>query len=124
MKRSVPSLIALLLLIGLSSSEGPTPQFHGTHGKDHTKAELLPQLNFEGKACHVYGKIKFVDHFADYEVKFVEHHPDLKVKYVDNFADEAGEWEVVQFHEDYRIKPVEHHEDFKVKVVEHFPGCD
>lgn len=117
-------LLVISLTSSLSSSKDLCTFSDGGKEAEKIKAGLLQQLNFEGKACHVYGKIKFVDHFADYEVKFVEHHPDLKVKYVDNFADESGQWQVVQFHEDYRIKAVEQNEDFTVKVVENFPGCD
>ncbi|MFB6258885.1 MAG: hypothetical protein ABEH38_09340 [Flavobacteriales bacterium] len=124
MKRIFPILLATLLLSGLSSSKDPRTGSDLRPADKKARAELLPQLNFEGKACHVYGKIKFVENFADFEVKFVEHHADLEVKYVDNFADESGEWQIVQFHEDYRIKPVRHHEDFTVKVVENFPGCE
>lgn len=121
MQRLIPTLLLLFLLFSLGNSQGP-----GEKGpaKSSAKAALLEAFSEEGKGCHVYGKIKFVDNFADYQVKFVDHHEDLKVEYVGNFADEPGKWEIVEHHEDYSIEVVEHHEDFTVKEVDNFPGCD
>lgn len=115
MKRLIPSLLVLTLFIGLNGSRT---------GAELAEAGLFPSSAPDNEACQVYGKIKFVDNFADYQVKMVEHHEDLRVEYVDNFADEPGKWEVVEHHEDFSIEVVEHHEDFSVKVVDNFPGCD
>lgn len=73
--------------------------------------------------CGLQGKVKIVEHHADYKVKFVEHFPDLKVQFVEHFPDDPGKWKLVEHHADFTIQIVEHHEDFRVQVVEHFPGC-
>ena len=40
----------------------------------------------------LYGKIQFVESFADIKVKVVESFPDLKVKIVGSFPNDCGEW--------------------------------
>ena len=70
----------------------------------------------------IYGKIKIVEHFADFKVKVVEHFADLHVQVVDNFPDKSGEWKMVQHFPDYTIQLVEHFPDFTITYVEHFPG--
>lgn len=115
MDRLLPTLLLIALLIGLSGSRTAS---------NANQAGVFQLTETEEGPCEVFGKIKFVDHFADYKVKIVEHHEDLRVEYVEHFADEPGKWEVVEHHEDYKIEVVEHHEDFSVKMVEHFPGCN
>lgn len=78
----------------------------------------------DGKACHVHGKIKFVDYNADYEVEFVDYNGDLKVNYVDYNADSPGQWEVVDYGEDYTIEVVDYNGDFTVEEVDYGEGCD
>ena len=123
MKRLLPLSVAALLLISVSGTSVHSDNSAQKAGLRAAIADALGASD-ESKACHVYGKIKFVDSFADYEVKVVDHHEDLRVEYVDNFADEAGKWEVVDHHEDYKIEIVDHHEDFTIKEVDNFPGCD
>ncbi|WP_338766217.1 hypothetical protein WAF17_03340 [Bernardetia sp. ABR2-2B] len=43
----------------------------------------------------IYGKIQFVDNFADYKVQVVDNFADIDVQIVDNFADSAGKWQIV-----------------------------
>lgn len=79
--------------------------------------------NSEGKGCHVYGKIKFVDYGEDYKVKFVDYGEDLKIKYVEYGEDKEGLWKTVDYGEDYKIKIVDYGEDIKVKEVDYGEGC-
>ncbi len=123
MKRLFPFLLLLSLVFGLTGAQGP---IEGQHSGNALRSSLANAIVAEegSKACHVYGKIKFVDNFADYQVEVVDHHEDLRVEYVDNFADDPGKWEIVEHHEDYKIEIVDHHEDFTIKEVDNFPGCD
>lgn len=77
----------------------------------------------DGKGCHVYGKIKFVDYGEDYKVKFVDYGEDLKIKYVDYGENSKGKWKTVDYGEDFKIKIVKYGEDIKVKEVDYGEGC-
>jgi len=80
-------------------------------------------VDSEGKGCHVYGKVKFVDYGEDYKVKFVDYGEDLKIKYVDYGEDKIGKWKAVDYGEKFKIKIVDYGEDFKVKEVDYGEGC-
>lgn len=90
---------------------------------DMMTIEIPTESTSEGKGCHVYGKIKFVDYGEDYKVKFVDYGEDLKIKYVDYGEDDQGKWKTVDYGEDYKIKIVDYGEDFKVKEVDYGEGC-
>ncbi|QHI35181.1 hypothetical protein IMCC3317_05270 [Kordia antarctica] len=79
---------------------------------------------FEGKK--LYGKIRFVESSgnADVKIKIVNSFPDIKVKLVENFADDCGEWQVVEYGEDLKVYVAENFADIKVKFVTSFPGID
>jgi hypothetical protein len=70
----------------------------------------------------IYGRIQYVDAFADYTIEVVSAFPDLKVEVVDAFADSAGEWEIVTAFPDFTIQKVSAFGDFKVQYVDDFPG--
>lgn len=70
----------------------------------------------------LHGKVKIVEHFADYKVKVVNNFPDLNVKAVSSFPDDCGEWQFVESFPDFTVEFVEHFPDFTIKYVEHFPG--
>ena len=70
----------------------------------------------------LYGRVKFVEHHADFRVRQVEHHADLHVRIVKDHPNSCGLWRVVEDHPDFTVQWVEHHEDFSVRVVEHHPG--
>ena len=70
----------------------------------------------------IYGRIQYVEAFADYKVEVVSAFPDLRVEEVDAFADSAGEWEIVEAFPDFTIEKVDAFGDFKVEYVKDFPG--
>lgn len=70
----------------------------------------------------LYGKVKVVDHFADFQVKVVDHFPDLNVQMVEHFPDSCGKWQLVDAFPDFTITYVDHFPDFQIKKVDHFPG--
>ncbi len=70
----------------------------------------------------LHGKVKVVEHFADYTVKIVPHFPDLKVQWVEHFPDAPGKWQRVEHFPDFTVQFVEHFPDFTIQLVEHFPG--
>ena len=70
----------------------------------------------------IYGRIQYVDAFADYTIEVVDSFPDLRVETVDAFADSAGEWEIVSAFPDFTIQKVDAFGDFKVEYVDNFPG--
>lgn len=73
-----------------------------------------------GKKLH--GKVKVVQHFADFKVKKVQHFPDLKVQFVDHFPDSCGKWQLVENFPDFTVQYVDHFPDFEIQPVQHFPG--
>lgn len=75
---------------------------------------------FEGKK--LYGDVKVVDSFPDFEVRVVTSFADLHVKQVDSFADACGRWRFVDSFPDFTIKYVESFPDFTIKRVDSFPG--
>lgn len=79
---------------------------------------------FKGKK--LYGKIKFVEYAsnADIKIKIVNNFQDLKVKLVESYADDCGEWQVVEYGEDLKVYVAESYADIKVKFVTSFPGMD
>jgi len=70
----------------------------------------------------LYGKVKVVQHFADFKVKVVQHFPDLKVQFVDHFPDACGKWQRVDDFPDFTIQYVDHAPDLEIQKVGHFPG--
>jgi len=70
----------------------------------------------------IYGRIEYVDAFADYKIEVVDAFPDLSVEEVNAFADSSGEWEIVQSNPDFTIQKVDAFGDFKVEYVDSFPG--
>lgn len=114
----VISLICVLLIVLFSISRNKKVNIPSSTNK------VLDSCFFNEK--QLYGKIKFVEHAysADIKVKFVNSFPDLKVKFVDNFANDCGEWEVVENNADLNVFIVTSFEDIKVKTVESFPGLN
>lgn len=107
----------VIALIWAAAETGEYPSFPSS------SSSSSPSSPSSNKGCHVYGKIKFVEHGEDYKVKFVSYGEDLAVEYVNLVADSPGEWDVVDYGEDYKIKIVENGEDFKVNVVFFGAGC-
>ncbi|MEG2276680.1 MAG: hypothetical protein RSA53_05525 [Odoribacter sp.] len=70
----------------------------------------------------LYGRVKIVEHHADFDVQVVEHHADLHVKKVTTDSRTCGEWRFVTDHPDFTIRIVKDHPDFKIRYVEHHPG--
>lgn len=101
----------LLTLFILSTAFIPTPT-----GDEKVESDCTC------KGIPLYGKVKVVENFADFEVKVVENFPDLEVKLVSNFPDDCGEWQMVENFPDFTIKYVENFPDFEIKFVENFPG--
>jgi hypothetical protein len=75
---------------------------------------------FEGKK--LYGRVKVVDAFADFEVRVVDAFPDLRVKTVDAFPDSCGRWQMVDAFPDFTIRYVDAFSDFDIQRVDAFPG--
>lgn len=74
------------------------------------------------KGKRLFGKVQFVDAFADFTIEEVSAFPDLKVHKVAAFADACGEWEVVSAFPDFTVQRVSAHADLKVSYVSAFPG--
>ena len=93
----------------------------------NTDREFIDKLSIEEENCtyndfKLYGKIQFVENFADIKVEVVESFPDLKVKIVNSFPDDCGEWQIVDSFPDLKVQIVESFADIKIKFVESFPG--
>ena len=74
------------------------------------------------KGKKLYGDVKVVDSFPDFEVKVVDSFADLHVKRVDSFPDACGRWRYVDSFPDFTIKYVDSFPDFTIKRVDSFPG--
>jgi hypothetical protein len=81
-----------------------------------------PVCDCKFKNTPLYGNVKVVEHYADFDVKVVKYHADLHVKEVRYHADKCGEWHFVNHYEDFTIRYVEHYEDFTIKFVSFHPG--
>ena len=101
------ALAGLLLATGCTSSVAGT----STIGSDCTL-----------QGTQLWGKVKVVDHFADFDVEVVDHFEDLRVQQVDNFANACGRWEKVEHFEDFTVRIVDNFADFKIRYVDSFPG--
>jgi len=82
--------------------------------------KISPDCTFNGKK--LYGKVRFVQAFADVKVQVVTGFPDLKVKMVNAFPDSCGKWQAVDSFEDLKVQIVEGFPDIKIQFVEAFPG--
>lgn len=89
---------------------------------DATETTLVEKCKFNN--IPLYGKVKFVESFADIKIKFVESFPDIKVKFVSSFPNECGKWQVVESFPDFTVQIVESFPDIKVKSVDSFPGIN
>lgn len=112
------SLIALLSVSFFISTSSEN------HISSYKKSLVNEKCEFEG--IQLYGKIKLVEHQhnADIKVKIVNSFPDLRVKFVENFADDCGEWEIVENGEDVKVYITENFPDIKIQPVTSFPGLD
>ena len=63
------------------------------------------------KSKQLYGDVKVVTSFPDFDVKRVESFADLHVKVVESFPDACGRWRFV-----------ESFPDFTIRYVDSFPG--
>jgi hypothetical protein len=72
---------------------------------------------FEG--IPLFGEVEYVDAFADFQVR-VTSFPDLLVR-EGSFADECGEWEIVDGFADFTVEIVDAFEDFSIEYSA-FPG--
>lgn len=82
--------------------------------------EISPDCTFRG--VPLYGKVKVVDVFADFNVEIVDALCDLDVKFVDALPNQCGEWEFVDTFEDFSVKFVDVFGDFSICNVDALPG--
>jgi hypothetical protein len=81
-----------------------------------------PVKDCQCKNISLYGKVRIVEHHADFKVRIVEHQADLHVQKVEHHPNACGRWQFVDHHEDFSVQFVDHHQDFSVKYVSHHPG--
>ena len=84
------------------------------------KAEINPNCTYNG--IPLYGRVKIVEHFADFRVKAVFFLPDLRVQQVSSFANSCGRWQLVDSFPDFTVQFVDVLPDFTIQFVESFPG--
>jgi hypothetical protein len=108
----VPALALAATLIGPAASRADAPL--------RLDAKVDKDCTYKGKK--LYGKVKVVDAFPDFEVKRVDAFADLHVKVVDAFPDSCGRWQWVDAFPDFTIKWVDAFPDFTIKQVDAFPG--
>jgi len=81
-----------------------------------------PIVNCKCKGIPLYGRVKVVERFADFNVKIVERFPDLNVKKVEHLPIRCGEWQFVNNFSDFTIRIVDTHADFAIRYVDTHPG--
>lgn len=62
----------------------------------------------------LYGKVKVVEHFADYKVQVVRYNAELNVDTTRNYPSQCGEWKFVGHFEDFSIQFVQSSPDFTI----------
>lgn len=62
----------------------------------------------------LYGKVKIVNHFADFKVKVVSYNADLNVDTTRSHPSQCGEWKFTEHFEDFSIELVNSSPDFTV----------
>lgn len=70
----------------------------------------------------LWGKVKIVDSFADFDIQVVESFEDIRVEIVRSFPDQCGKWQIVESFPDFKVRFVRSFPDFKIKYVSSFPG--
>lgn len=90
------------------------------HGDVEPAGKVDSDCTLNGKK--LYGDVKVVDSFPDFEVRVVDSFADLHVKWVDSFPDACGRWRRVDSFPDFTIKYVDSFPDFEIKRVDSFPG--
>lgn len=83
-----------------------------------------PEAKKSADVGSIYGRIQFVEAFADYDVQVVDRHEGLRVQLVERFPDAPGKWQPVDRFPDYKIRLVDSHPDFKIRYVDRFPGVN
>ena len=68
----------------------------------------------------LFGQVEYVDSFADIQVSISSLFPDLRVR-EGGFADECGEWEIVDAFADFTVEIVDNFADFEIEYSD-FPG--
>jgi hypothetical protein len=120
------SLLLLFLSLFIPPSEGVIDAEIVDVPSIETAISDKPIIDKENCTCNgkkLYGRVKVVDNFPDFEVKIVKSFSDLDVKVVDNFPDECGKWQFVESFPDFTVKFVNSFPDFEVKYVNSFPGA-
>ena len=87
-----------------------------------TGVECTPTLEGACACPNLWGRIRYVDSFADIKVQLVDSFPDFEVRLTGtSTADEAGEWQVVDSFADINVQLVESFPDVKVRIVDGTP---
>jgi len=103
--------LAAVALLATPAAAGDRVSLDARVGKDCTR---------DGKK--LWGRVKVVEAFADFEVRVVDAFPDLRVKTVDAFPDSCGRWQMVDAFPDFTIEYVDAFSDFDIQRVDAFPG--
>src|SRR5690606_22153143 len=106
------------------------PLFHGGYEIECVDSFLYQDIQKNGidkntcscKGIPLNGKVKVVEHFADFKVSIVNSFSDIDVKVVTSFPDDCGELQFVEHFPDFTIQYVSSFPDFTIRMVEHFPG--
>ncbi len=104
----------------IGNLDAEKPSFPIARQNESLKDHIGDDCKF--KDIPLYGKVKFVESFADIKIQFVESFPDIKVKFVESFPNDCGKWQVVESFPDFTVQVVTSFPDLKVKTVDSFPG--
>ncbi|CAL2094685.1 hypothetical protein [Tenacibaculum sp. 190524A05c] len=115
-------LKSLLFLVLLCSFFALVSYKSKENKKNSSYSIKLDSCVYKGKK--LYGRVQLVEFQsqADVKVKIVNSFPDLRVRFVENFADECGEWRIVENNADLKVYITENFPDFTIQPVTSFPG--
>jgi len=120
--RLARSMMPRLLLATLALAATLAPAGSVSRADDPVPLDKKVDKDCVFKGKKLYGKVKVVDAFPDFQVKRVDAFADLHVKVVDAFPDSCGRWKWVDAFPDFTIKWVDAFPDFTIKQVDAFPG--
>lgn len=84
----------------------------------------IDKANCTYNGVPLYGNVKVVTSFADFDVQVVSSFADLHVRPDSAFASACGEWKFVENFPDFTVRYVNSFPDFTIKFVTSFPGMN
>ena len=113
----------------IKDSDGTTkmiPKWDYYEYKRRDRIKNREKITSDGylKGIKLCGKVRVVEHNADFKVTLVNSNPDLRVEKVDRYPYKIGEWQFVDYNSDFTIEYVNdfNYYDLSIEFVNNYPG--